>query len=225
MAGVEQMATVAPPFLEGPRTREERIPMSFDEFLTLPDYLHAEWVDGEAIIFMTTTEVHARVVFFLARLVADFADEFGLGKVLLAPFGMRLRPDGPYREPDVMFVAMNHGDRVARLGIQGPADLVIELVSEDSASRDRNDKFYEYQEGGIPEYWIYDTRPGRQRIDAYELGADGRYLAILPNEEDRYRSRVLPGFWIRLDWLMLDPLPTPKAALAEILATLPSASR
>ena len=216
------MATVAPLLLEGPRLQEHRIAMTFEEFLTLPENLHAEWVNGEAIIFMSSTDIHADIVVFLLRLVADFADEFRLGRVRTAPFGLRLRPDSPLREPDVTFIAAGRDDRLARLWIEGPADLVIEVVSEDSVSRNRADKFYEFQEGGVPEYWIYDPRPGKERGDFYYMDADGRYQPIVADAEGRYHSRVLPGFWLRLEWLMQEPLPTPKAALAEILATLPS---
>ncbi len=48
------------------------------------------------------------------------------------------------------------------LGI-GMADLVIEVVSDDSVARDRADKFYEYQTAGIQEYWIIDPHPIRKR--------------------------------------------------------------
>ena len=216
------MATVAPPLLEAPRLQEQRIAMTFEEFLTLPENLHAEWVNGEAIIFISSTDIHAKVILFLARLIADFADEFGLGHVLLAPFGMRIQPDDPFREPDIMFVAAEHRARIARQGIEGPVDLAVEIVSDDSVSRDRADKFYEFQEGGVPESWIYDPRPGKERADFYYLDAEGRYQPIVADAEGRYHSRVLPGFWLRLERLKQDPLPTPKAALAEILATLPA---
>jgi Uma2 family endonuclease len=203
--------------IEPPILAETRIPMSLDEFLALPETLHAEWVDGEAIIFMTTTDVHADAAFFVARLLADFADEFGLGRVRTAPHGLRVRPDGPLREPDVMFIRAEHLDRSKRLWIEGPADLVFEVISEDSPGRDRKDKFDEFQEGGVPEYWIYDPRPRHQRLDGYRLGDDGRYLAIQPNADGRYHSSVLPGFWLRLEWLTQDPLPRPKDVLAEVL--------
>jgi Uma2 family endonuclease len=214
------MATLAPILLETPITEERRIRMTFEQFLTLPESIQAEWVDGEAIIFMTTTIVHARVVSFLIRLIGDFAEEFGLGEVLTAPCGMRLRPGGSFREPDVMFISATHRERLAGMAIEGPADLVIEIMSDDSVARDRADKFYEYQEGGVREFWIYDPRPGKERADFYRLGKDGKYEPIVPDADRRLWSSILPGFWLRLDWLRADPLPPVKTALAEILADL-----
>ena len=47
------MATNVLHLVESPITEERRIAMSFEEFISLPENLQAEWVDGEAIIFMS----------------------------------------------------------------------------------------------------------------------------------------------------------------------------
>jgi Uma2 family endonuclease len=71
-----------------------------------------------------------------------------------------------------------------------------------SRVRDRGEKFYEYEEAGIPEYWLID--PLRREVEFYQLDARGRYRTILPDAEGVYRSRVLPGFWLRVRWLWPD---------------------
>jgi len=38
----------------------------------------------------------------------------------------------------------------------------------------------------------------------------------MPLEEGLFRSQVLPGFWLKLDWLWQDPLP----AVLETLRVL-----
>jgi Uma2 family endonuclease len=58
---------------------------------------------------------------------------------------MRATPDGPARQPDLLFVAREHLDRLTETRLSGPADFVVEVVSDDSVARDRADKFYEYQ--------------------------------------------------------------------------------
>jgi Uma2 family endonuclease len=212
------MATQVHELIDAPIAEERRIAMSFDEFMNLPESIHAEWVDGDAIIFMTTTIVHGQIVSFLLRLIGAFAEEFGLGDVLTAPCSMRLQPTGPLREPDVMFVSAANRDRLVGLALEGPADLIVEVLSDDSVVRDRGEKFSEYQEGGVPEYWICDPRPGKESADCYRLGANGKYEPIVPDAQGRIRSSVLPGFWLCLNWLRSDPLPLVKAVLAEILA-------
>jgi Uma2 family endonuclease len=107
--------------------------------------------------------------------------------------------------------------------LNGPADLAVEIISEESASRDRTDKFYEYEAAGVPEYWIIDPRPGKQRVDLYTRREDGHYLAILPDTDAWYHSRVLPGFRLRAEWFWQQPLPEPLSTLAEVRGLTPEA--
>jgi Uma2 family endonuclease len=196
---------------------ERRLPMSFEEFLAWPgEGTHAEWVDGEAIFFMPTKWVHARLVQFLSKLLGLFVDIRQLGALCVAPFGMRLGEGRSFREPDLLFVAQANLYRITPDMLEGPADLVVEIISDDSVARDRADKFYEYQAAGIPEYWLADPRPGRERFDPYILTPRGRYQAVLPDDGGRVHSTALPGFWLDPDWLWQDPLPDPIGLLARI---------
>jgi Uma2 family endonuclease len=99
----------------------------------------------------------------------------------------------------------------------GPADLAVELISDDSVTRDRRDKFAEYAAAGIPEYWLLDPRPDHHRADFYALGPDRTYEAIPLDAEGRFASRVLPGFWLDPAWLWQDPLPKPAEILRRIV--------
>lgn len=202
-----------------PPAQEQRIPMTYEEFLAYgDDTTHAEWVNGEAIVFMAPTILHQLLAGFLYRLLASFVDRHRLGLVFFAPAQIRALPDGPAREPDVFFLATDRLDQLGDRGILGPANFVVEIVSESSAVRDRIDKFAEYEAAGIPEYLILDPRPGWQRVDFYALDSEGKYQAILPDAERRYHSRVLPGFWFRADWFWQDPLPNPDELLPMLLA-------
>ena len=90
------------------------------------------------------------------------------------------------------------------------------MISDSSLARDRADKFYEYQEAGVREYWIVDPRPDKERADFYHLLPTGRYQVALPDAAGQYQSLVLPGFWIRPEWLWQEQLPDPLGALVEI---------
>jgi Uma2 family endonuclease len=160
---------------------------------------------------------HQRVVAFLLQVMGLFIQLFQLGEVLPAPFEMRATPDGPAREPDLIFIAREHLDRLNQERLSGPADLVVEVISDDSVARDRADKFYEYQEAGVREYWILDSRPGRERTDFYVLDGKGRYCPVPPNADGRYHSTVLPGFWLAVDWLTSVEPPAVLTALAQIV--------
>jgi Uma2 family endonuclease len=140
--------------------------MSYDEYL---NWEHegglTEWVDGEVIIHMPPKDEHQRVVEFLDRLLGVFVELFQLGMVRIAPFTMRALPDGSAREPDLFFLATDNLYRLTSKELNGPADLAIEVISDDSVTRDKDDKFYEYQAAGVKEYWIIDPRPKRLRAE------------------------------------------------------------
>jgi Uma2 family endonuclease len=146
------------------------------------------------------------------RTLSRFVDVHQLGRIYDAPFQMKLAHSG--RESDVLFVAAQRLDRLKETYLDGPADLVIEIISPESVGRDRGDKFEEYREAGIPEYWLIDPR--LDQTNFYQLDSTGRSQDMVPDANGVYTSKALPGFWLRVDWLWQDPLPDPTAALLEL---------
>jgi Uma2 family endonuclease len=136
----------------------------------------------------------------LDKLLGLFVEIYDLGRVQIAPFEVRL-PQGNSREPDLIFLHKDHLDRLTPERIIGAPDLLVEVVSTESAHRDRVDKFDEYEAAGVREYWILDNRPGRNRAHFYQLDAQGRYRQVLVEADGIYRSPVIPGFWLNVDWL------------------------
>jgi Uma2 family endonuclease len=184
--------------------------MSYAEYRAFGgDTTHAEWVAGEVILFMPPTIRHQNIVSFLLTLLRLFADSLNLGTVLAAPTEMRLIPGKLSREPDILFLARQHQQRLTEQRLEGPADLVVEVVSEASATRDRRDKFQEYAQAGIGEYWLIDPRPEQQQATIYRLSEAGEYAATAPDAEGRLHSGVLPGLWLLPAWLWQEPLPDP----------------
>jgi Uma2 family endonuclease len=192
--------------------------MSYEEYLAWAhEDIHAEWVDGEVIVHMPPKIQHQRVVQFLLQLLSLFTQLCRSGEVLVAPTEMRAIPDGPARAPDLLFIAQEHLDRCTEARVSGPADLIVEVVSDDSVSRDRSDKFYEYQAAGVREYWIIDPRPGYERADFYVLDTRGRYQPVPIDSDGRYHSTVLAGFWFEVEWVLSATLPDVLQALAQIV--------
>lgn len=193
---------------EPPRDRPLR--MTYEEFLAWADEdTLADWVKGEVIMSSPASLPHQNIVDFLVSVINMFVVSKRLGIVISAPFQMKMEHG---REPDVLFIARKHQERLKNTYLDGPADLVVEVISPESAGRDRGDKFYEYERGGVPEYWLID--PLTQRAEFYQHRA-GQYRIIQPANEI-YHSQVLPGFWLNVAWLWQYPLPHPLAVLGEI---------
>lgn len=212
------MTTQAPPatVMAEPQSGA-RLKMTYDEFLAWAgEDMHAEWVNGEVFVYMTAHTIHPRLVVFLIRLIQEFADVSNLGEVFAGPMQVKLSPEGSGREPDVFFVVQERLEHVTEKYFDGAPDLAVEVISEDSVNRDRVDKFEEYEEAAVREYWIIDPRPRRRRADFYQLGADGKYQPVPTGAEGIYRSAVLPGFWLKVSWLWEDPLPKLMPTLEEI---------
>lgn len=188
--------------------------MTYEEFLNWPgDNHHVEWVNGRMVFMSPVTEPHENLRGFLHPLLKHFAEAHHLGRVYSEPFQMKTGPDLPSRAPDVFFVANENLTRVRRLNLEGPADLVIEIISPGSRATDRGDKFYEYEQGGVPEYWLLD--PERRQAEFYLRGDDGIYRPMPLGGDGIYRSRVLAGLWLKVGWLWQPQPPSLMDVLRE----------
>ncbi len=205
-----------------PEAESKHYPATYAEYLAYPQTTQlVEWVNGEMIEHMPPTIIHQDLASYLTTLLRLFADFFALGKVVSAPTEMKCRTDGNSREPDVMFIATTNLSRLQNeKRIEGPADLVIEIVSDDSVARDLDEKFAEYQECGVQEYWIIDPRPRRKRAWFYQRDDGNQFDFIKPEADGLYRSRVAPGFWIKVNWLWT--LPDAQLTFAEVAGFSPS---
>ena len=155
---------------------------------------------------------HQLLVGFLEKVLGMFVEQQHLGLVLSAPFQMKMKQG---REPDLLFVAQEHLDRLKETYLDGPADLVVEIISPESLARDRGAKFVEYEAGGVPEYWLLD--PLRGWAEFYRLGEDGRYRAAFAGAKGTYHTKALPGCWLRVEWLWQEPLPDVARVTWEII--------
>lgn len=115
-----------------------------------------------------------------------------------APFQMKTGPDLHGRAPDIIFLRNENLGMLKHTYLDGPADLAIEIVSEESRLRDRGEKFAEYEVGGVKEYWIIDHE--LRRTDFFLL-KEGRYERQVEDVQGIYHSEVIQGFWIKVAWL------------------------
>lgn len=196
-------------------------PMTYEEFLDwAPEGGLTEWIDGEGVQYKPATNVHQRVVNLLISLLTLYLSLKRLGKVYSGPYTLRARADGNAREPDVFVVMQGNPGQETSKEFIGAADIVVEVISDDSMFRDRVTKFDEYEAAGVREYWLIDPRPDRKRADFYVLDVvAGRYRPASLEADRIFCSTVLPGFWLDVDWLWQE-----NPNVAEIYETMRSAS-
>jgi Uma2 family endonuclease len=190
-------------------------PHTFEDFCHLvKDGQKADLIHG--VIYMASPEnTDANALFmWLGSLMDFFVDERNLGRVVGSRVAMRLNDtNGP--EPDIAFVGTERLDRIHRGYIDGPADLVVEIVSPESVERDYEKKRQQYEQAGIPEYWIVDEV--LEKVTLLRLTRQGKYREVRARKGELH-SQALPGFWFRPEWLWQNPRPKRAAVLAQILA-------
>lgn len=187
------MATVAPP--RPPPAAATRSP--WEQFDALPDDIKAELIDGELVYAMPVNERHNATQLFIQTVLSLYVVKQGLGRVFADQFEMRL---GLQRfVPDASFVRTEHLDRVLPTRIEGPADLVVEVLSPDRVARDRGVKLREYAAAGVQEYWLLD--PEAERIEVYAQQPDGAFVPLSPDQTGAIASQVVPGLRLQPEWL------------------------
>jgi len=178
--------------------------VTYEEFLDWADEdTLAEWVDGRVEMTSPANARHQHLARFLSEVVGRYVLAHNLGDIMNPPFQMKLPRSG--REPDLLYLSHASLARLRSSFIDGPADLVVEIVSPESVTRDNETKLAEYQAGGVPDYWLLD--PDTRQATFYQLDAHGAYQPIAPDAQGIYHSRALPGFWLDVSWPWQTPLP------------------
>jgi len=163
------------------------------------DINHYELLRGKIVMSPPAGWPHGSVESNIHTPVAAFVRTQRLGIVLGSSTGYDL-PSGDTVEPDISFISR------ARL-IAGPApqvgkflrivpNLTVEILSPATAQKDRTEKKAIYEENGVEEYWIVDTK--RKEIIVYTLSGKHFGRGKVHSARDTLRSRTLAGFTLRV---------------------------
>jgi Uma2 family endonuclease len=178
--------------------------MTEEEFVAWVDSdTRAEWVDGKVVVMSPSSVEQDDLNGWLLNLLRPLVEQRDLGRVLGPNVTARFASQRRRRIPDILFVSRARLNLVQKNHIEGAPDLIIEIVAPDSQTRDRREKYAEYEKAGVREYWILD--PLSEQLEAYALKR-GKYVEIELAEEI-LRSSVIPGFYLRSAWLWRKPLP------------------
>jgi Uma2 family endonuclease len=175
----------------------------FVEWTNSTENIRAEWVDGEVLVLSPNSVEHDVLLIWLFNLLVPFVERHNAGTILGPNVTARLGAQKRRRIPDLLFVARTRQSLIKQNHVEGAPDLIIEIVSPESQSRDRRSKYSEYEKAGVREYWILD--PLSRQMEAHVLKR-GKYKEIEP-EQDILRSVLLPGFFLNSSWLWRKPLP------------------
>jgi Uma2 family endonuclease len=185
--------------------------MSEQEFLDWcgPE-TRAEWVDGEVVMMAPVSFRHADLSAWLLSIIRMFVRRRDLGVAVGGELYVRL--SGRRRLPDVLFVSKARLGIVKENHVEGAPDLIMEIVSPESESRDWRDKYLDYERAGVTEYWVID--PASKHTEVYVL-TNGKFAPVV-ERDGKIASTAIPGFYLQPQWLWQNPLPSELDVLHEL---------
>ena len=170
--------------------------LTYQDYANLEGDERYELLDGELILVASPNRDHQTVSLRLASMMLSFVDENGLGWVFEAPFDV-LFTDTDVVQPDIMFISREREHILTPANVQGAPDLIVEILSPSSSTRDWRAKRELYAAHGVREYWIIDPT---NRIVSVMLLQDGvLQIEQTRTEDDTATSTVLDGFSVSLD--------------------------
>jgi Uma2 family endonuclease len=98
--------------------------------------------------------------------------------------------DKEVRQPDIIMLHRDRLSLVTKRGIEGPPDLVVEVLSAHSIKRDKHTKLKSYARHGIEEYWIIDI--SNEALEQYVLNNSMYVLSEIFLGDELVRSERIP---------------------------------
>jgi Uma2 family endonuclease len=170
--------------------------LTYDDYCLLPDDgKRYEIVDGELFVTPSPRRAHQRVVTRLAHFFVDFLEKTDLGEVFVAPFDVVFSMFDVV-EPDIIYVSSERAALVTDKNVQGAPDLVVEVLSETTAERDRSIKLKLYARYGVQEYWLID--PEASTAEIYRRQGQDLELVACLQPFDSLTTPLLPDFSVPL---------------------------
>jgi Uma2 family endonuclease len=154
--------------------------LSFEEYLSYDDGTDSlyELFNGELIEVPPESGLNVEIANFLFSIWLPIV---GYRRVRGHGLELEVRGEPRNRFPDFTILREEHVEQLKRRNTirlsMAPPSLIVEIVSPGDLQRDRDyiAKRMQYQERGIPEYWIID--PQQETVLILEL-ADERYSEV-----------------------------------------------
>ena len=188
-----------------PEIKRAEKKFTYGDYCTWPDDERWELIDGVAF---DMTPAPSRQHSLVQGALQDILRPFFRGKpceVHNAPFDVRL-PKGQEADelvdtvvqPDLLVVCDEK--KLDDKGCRGAPDLVIEILSPSTSSRDHVTKKYLYEKHGVKEFWI--VSPTDRRIIVYALESSDRFRdAVIYSDIDIIKCQLFPGLEVDLGYV------------------------
>jgi Uma2 family endonuclease len=168
--------------------------LTYDDFLLFPDDgKRHELVDGEHCVTPSPSTKHQQVSFNLSVIIGAWLDAHPIGRAFAAPYDVVLSRHDVV-EPDLVYFSNETAASVLTpLNARGAPELVVEIGSPDTRSRDETIKKRLYERWGVTEYWVVDPEIDVVRIYRRSGTTFERPIELAREAGDTLTTPLLPG--------------------------------
>jgi Uma2 family endonuclease len=164
--------------------------LTYADYVRLPDDgLRHEIIDGEHYVTPSPSVRHQQISGRLFHSIQLHLDTHPIGAIFYAPLDALLS-EFDIVVPDLVYISNDRMRYLTSKNLQGPPDLVIEVLSPSTARRDQRLKHDLYERVGITEYWLVDSE--RDVVDVYRRQAGDRFG--MPTQYARNATLTSPLF-------------------------------
>jgi len=167
-----------------------------------PEHRRYELIDGVPLLMASPTPAHQLISAELSFLFCNYLQ--GKECRLIHPVDTVLsygKGKDTYFIPDLIVLCSRN--KIKRNGIFGAPNLVIEILTPSTSSRDRVEKRYKYEEAGVKEYWIVDPR--NKSIEVSLLQENGKFISRTYKLGDMIKVSIFKDFEINVVDVFANP--------------------
>jgi Uma2 family endonuclease len=163
---------------------------TYEDLFRLPDDgKRYEIIEGELFEMPGANLEHAIAIANLMFLVGPIVRSLA-GLVLTAPLDVFFKGANPV-QPDIVVLLADRLYLSRHRGIEGPPNILMEVLSPSNPEHDRLRKWTLYAQGGVDEYWL--VSPEAAIIEVYVREGETYRLLVRAGGDEVVRSDVLPG--------------------------------
>jgi Uma2 family endonuclease len=169
---------------------------AYEDYRKPPEGAPHQMIGGKLVLTPAPGTYHQIISARLGHCLMGFIDKKNAGVMLAAPVDVYLGDRETY-QPDILFVGRDRAGIIKPERISGSPDLVMEIISPNTAYYDLRKKFKVYEKSGVKEYWIVD--PEERSVQVFVLKDRSFVLDQEVGPSGSVSSRLLDGLTVDLE--------------------------
>jgi Uma2 family endonuclease len=170
------------------------VKLTYDDFVLFPDDgKRHELIDGEHYVTPSPGRKHQAIVWNLAAMIGPYLESHPVGRAFVAPFDV-VFSEFDVVEPDLLFISNGRLEHVLTTKhVRGAPNLVVEIASPSTRTRDETLKRKLYGRFKVDEYWVIE--PDAETVVVYRHdGTSSQHISELASKRgDTLTTPLLPG--------------------------------